>query len=79
MLVEAGDFPLVARNLVEDDMAWGYGPRRTTLDKILIDAAAESGADVRPAFNVFEYIIENGTVVGIHGRRQGCRSSNAPR
>ncbi len=70
MLMEAGDFPLVARNLVEDDMAWGYGPRRTTLDKILIDAAGESGADVRQAFNVFEYIIENGTVVGIHGRTQ---------
>jgi flavin-dependent dehydrogenase len=70
MLVDAGDFPLVARNLVEDDMAWGYGPRRTTLDQILIDAAAESGADVRPAFNVFEYIIENGTVAGIHARTQ---------
>jgi len=41
MLVDAGDFPLVARNLVEDDMAWGYGPRRTTLDQILIAAAAE--------------------------------------
>jgi 2-polyprenyl-6-methoxyphenol hydroxylase-like FAD-dependent oxidoreductase len=70
MLLDAGDFPLVARNLIEDEMAWGYGPRRTTLDQILIDAAAGSGAEVRPAFNVFEYIIENGTVVGIHGRTQ---------
>ena len=70
MLFDAGDFPLVARNLVEDGVAWGYGPRRTTFDTILIDAAAESGADVRQAFSVFEYIIENGTVVGIHGRTQ---------
>ena len=70
MLFDAGDFPLVAHNLVEDDVAWGYGPRRTTLDTILVDAAAESGAEVRQGFNVFEYIIENGTVVGIHGRTQ---------
>jgi flavin-dependent dehydrogenase len=41
-----------------------------TLDAILMDAAAASGAEVRPSFNVFEYIIENGTVVGIHGRTQ---------
>jgi flavin-dependent dehydrogenase len=70
MIFDAGDFPLIARNLVEDGLAWGYGPRRSTLDAILIDAAAASGAEVRPAFSVFEYIIENGTVVGIHGRTQ---------
>src|SRR5688500_8215256 len=29
-----------------------YGPRRTVLDKILVDAAAESRADVREAFTV---------------------------
>jgi flavin-dependent dehydrogenase len=70
VVFDAGDFPLVARNLVEDGIAWGYGPRRATLDSILMDAAAACGAEVRPAFNVFEYIIENGTVVGIHGRTQ---------
>jgi flavin-dependent dehydrogenase len=68
MLFDAGDFPLVVHNLIEDGVAWGYGPRRTTLDKILIEAAAQSGADVRERLNVFEYIIEHGTVVGIHGR-----------
>ena len=57
---------LIARNLVEDDLAWGYGPRRTTFDKILVDAAAESGADVRQGFNVFEYLLENG--------KTSCRS-----
>ena len=70
MILDAGDFPLLARNLVEDGLAWGYGPRRVTLDAILMEAAAVCGAEVRPAFNVFEYIIENGTVVGIHGRTQ---------
>jgi flavin-dependent dehydrogenase len=70
MIFDAGDFPLTAHNLVEDGVAWGYGPRRMTLDAILIEAAAHSGAQVRPCFNAFEYIIEHGTVVGIHGRTQ---------
>lgn len=35
---------------------------------MLLAAADESGAEVRPCFNVFEYIIEHGKVVGIHGR-----------
>src|SRR4030095_2990060 len=58
MLFDAGDFPLIARNLVEDGVAWGFGPRRTTLDAILLDAAARSGAEVRQGFNVHEYVIE---------------------
>src|SRR4030095_7424902 len=70
MLFDASDFPLVARNLVEDGVAWGYGPRRATLDRILVEAATESGADVRQGVSVFEYIIEHGTVVGIHARTQ---------
>jgi len=70
MILDAGDFPLLARDLVEDGLAWGYGPRRITLDAILMEAAAAAGAEVRLAFSVFEYIIENGTVVGIHGRTQ---------
>src|SRR5262245_64403544 len=36
MLVDLGDFPLRAEHLVEDGVAWGYGPRRITLDRILI-------------------------------------------
>ncbi len=74
MLFDAGDFPLAAHNLVEDGVAWGYGPRRSTLDAILLEAAAQSGAQVRSSFNVFEYIIEHGTVVGIHGRSEAGRT-----
>lgn len=46
----------------------GYCPRRTILDKLLIDAAAQSGAEVREGFAVEEVLIENGLVVGIKGR-----------
>src|SRR5438270_8193895 len=46
----------------------GYCPRRTILDKLLIDAAVEAGVEVREGFVVDEVIIESGRVVGIAGR-----------
>ncbi|PDQ18233.1 oxidoreductase [Mesorhizobium sanjuanii] len=49
-----------------------YCPRRTILDKLLVDAAAESGAEVREGFAVEEILIEDGRVVGIKGHsKQG--------
>ncbi|HEU4620250.1 MAG TPA: NAD(P)/FAD-dependent oxidoreductase [Gammaproteobacteria bacterium] len=44
-----------------------YCPRRTVLDKLLVDAAAEAGAEVRERFNVTEIVIEDGRVAGIKG------------
>ena len=46
-----------------------YCPRRTVLDKLLVDAAAEAGAEVREGFTVDEVLIEDGRVVGIRGDR----------
>lgn len=43
-------------------------PRRTVLDKILVDAARGAGAEVREGFSVQEVLIEHGAVVGIRGR-----------
>src|SRR5882724_9222139 len=45
-----------------------YCPRRTVLDKLLVDAVAEAGAEVREGFGVDEVLIEDGRVVGIRGR-----------
>jgi 2-polyprenyl-6-methoxyphenol hydroxylase-like FAD-dependent oxidoreductase len=45
-----------------------YCPRRTVLDKLLVDAAAEAGAEVREGFTVEEVAIEDGRVTGIKGR-----------
>jgi flavin-dependent dehydrogenase len=67
-IVDFGDFPLLIREIVEDGLPWAYGPRRSTLDKILVDAAAGSGADVREGFHVDEYIVDDGAVVGVRGR-----------
>lgn len=50
-----------------------YAPRRTVLDKLLVDAAAEAGVEVREGFCVDQVIIEEGCVVGIHGRDHGGR------
>jgi 2-polyprenyl-6-methoxyphenol hydroxylase-like FAD-dependent oxidoreductase len=44
-----------------------YCARRTVLDKLLVDAAAEAGAEIREGFTVEEVLIEDGRVVGIKG------------
>ncbi|MGH2587502.1 MAG: NAD(P)/FAD-dependent oxidoreductase, partial [Dehalococcoidia bacterium] len=67
MLTDFDDFPLVAHDLEVDGVAWGYGPRRAALDKILVDAAAGSGAEVRESLNVDEFIFEGGRMVGVRG------------
>jgi flavin-dependent dehydrogenase len=67
-IVDLGDFPLLIPDIVEDGLPWAYGPRRTTLDKILVDAAAASGAEVRDGFHVDEYMADEGAVVGVRGR-----------
>jgi len=45
----------------------GYCPRRTVLDKLLLDAAAEAGAEIREGFTVDEVLVDDGRVVGIRG------------
>jgi flavin-dependent dehydrogenase len=44
-----------------------YCPRRTILDKLLVDAAAQSGVEVREDFSVDDILVEDGRVVGIKG------------
>jgi 2-polyprenyl-6-methoxyphenol hydroxylase-like FAD-dependent oxidoreductase len=51
-----------------DGESTAYAPRRTVLDKLLVDAATEAGVEVRERFSVDELIIEGGAVVGIRGR-----------
>jgi 2-polyprenyl-6-methoxyphenol hydroxylase-like FAD-dependent oxidoreductase len=52
------------------DSPVSYCPRRTVLDKILVDAAVEAGADVREGFSVDEIVVSDGAVSGIRGRGQ---------
>lgn len=48
-----------------------FAPRRVYLDKLLVDAAAEAGAEVRESFSVSELIFEDGRVVGVRGAQRG--------
>ena len=52
-----------------------YAPRRTILDKILVDAAAASGAEVREGFTVDELVTDGAddAVTGIRGHEHGRR------
>jgi len=48
-----------------DGVHVAYAPRRTLLDKILVDGAAAAGVDVRAGCPVEEIVIEDGSVVGV--------------
>src|SRR5262245_53551303 len=48
-----------------------YAPRRTVLDKILVDAASAAGAEVREGFTVEEIVFQADQVAGIRGRSRG--------
>lgn len=68
-----GDFTIEG-SPAGDGFRVAYAPRRTVLDKILIDAAVESGAEVREGFTVEDLVIEGDTVTGIRGHRAGGSS-----
>jgi flavin-dependent dehydrogenase len=57
-----------------DDSPVAYAPRRTVLDKILVDAAAGAGAEVREGFTVSDVVVEDGRVTGIRGHSSGGRT-----
>jgi len=53
-----------------------YGPRRTVLDKILVDAAARAGAEVRENVTVQDLIVEDGKVTGIRAKETADGSAS---
>jgi 2-polyprenyl-6-methoxyphenol hydroxylase-like FAD-dependent oxidoreductase len=48
-----------------------YAPRRTVLDKLLVEAAAKAGVEVREGFTVDELLVDDGRVSGIRGHGGG--------
>jgi flavin-dependent dehydrogenase len=55
----------------DDGFSVAYAPRRTVLDKILVDAAVRAGVELRERFSVAEYVIADGAVVGVRGHDRG--------
>ena len=66
-----GHFTIAGRPRPADGNSAAYAPRRTILDKILVDAAAQAGAEVRERFTVDELVFEGGAVVGVRGHDDG--------
>src|SRR6516225_1288209 len=54
-----GPFAIVGSPRPSDGVATAYAPRRTVLDKILVDAAAEAGAEVREAFAIDDVEVDD--------------------
>jgi flavin-dependent dehydrogenase len=67
-----GPFTLSGSPQPFDDATEAFGPRRTVLDKILVDAAAGAGAEVREQFIVQAIVSDDdGHVTGISGHDAG--------
>ena len=69
--LDLGAFQLIGEPPAADGMAEICVPRRTVLDKLLVDAAAEAGAEVREGFWVTGLTFSNGQVTGISGHGRG--------
>ncbi|MEX0875413.1 MAG: NAD(P)/FAD-dependent oxidoreductase [Actinomycetota bacterium] len=66
-----GPITISGRPQAVDGVDKALSPRRTKLDKLLLDAASDAGAEVREGFFVDELVVEDGTVVGVRGRGEG--------
>jgi 2-polyprenyl-6-methoxyphenol hydroxylase-like FAD-dependent oxidoreductase len=65
---DVGPFAITGTPPPAGDIAEAYAPRRRVLDKILVDAAVESGAELREGFTVEELTTDGGAVTGVRGR-----------
>jgi 2-polyprenyl-6-methoxyphenol hydroxylase-like FAD-dependent oxidoreductase len=65
---DLGEFSLSGSPPPADGVAEGYVPRRTVLDKILVDAATEAGAELHENFPVQQLLRDGERVTGIRAR-----------
>lgn len=73
--LDVGGIELSASDIVADEVAFAVGPRRISLDKILVDAAVQAGAELREGFVVDDIITEGDRVVGVRGRERSGATS----
>jgi len=69
-----GPFTIAGTPRSHDGISTAYAPRRTVLDKILVDAAADAGAEVREGFTLEDVVVEDGAVAGIRGHSRGGKT-----
>jgi 2-polyprenyl-6-methoxyphenol hydroxylase-like FAD-dependent oxidoreductase len=68
MIFDVGPFALKGGVIDTNGGRGGFCPRRTVLDKLLVDAAVESGAELRENFTVEQLLVDGDRVTGIRGR-----------
>jgi flavin-dependent dehydrogenase len=66
-----GDFALKGLAPPADGVGECYAPRRKVLDKILLDAAVDAGAELREGFTVEEIVTQDDKAIGIRGHDRG--------
>lgn len=71
MTFDVGPFALRGTIPDANDGTGGFCPRRTVLDFLLLNAAAQSGVEVRESFTVDELVMTGDTVVGVRGHGKG--------
>ena len=69
--MDFGPFTIAGTPRPCDGNSTAYAPRRTVLDKILVDAAVRAGVEVREQFSLDEVVVEDGVVAGIRGHAEG--------
>lgn len=65
---DVGPFALAGAPPPADGNYEAFAPRRRVLDKILVDAAVEAGAELRERFTVEELTTDGKSITGIRGR-----------
>ena len=74
MIFDVGPFALKGGVTAANDGRGGFCPRRTVLDKLLVDSAVAAGAELREEFIVEDLVWSEERVTGIKGRsRTGGR------
>jgi flavin-dependent dehydrogenase len=68
---DLGDFALTGQPSPSAGVSDIYMPRRKYLDKILVDAAVDAGAELREGFTVDELLADGDRITGIRGHSKG--------
>lgn len=71
--LDVGPFALTSAPPLADGETPIFGPRHGILDKLLADAAVESGAELREGFLVQELLLAGDRVIGIRGQGKDGR------
>src|SRR5262245_49052975 len=69
-----GPAKLTGTDLIANGVAMGYGPRRRALDKVLVDAAVEAGAELRTGFTVESFVSDGERITGVRARHGASNS-----